>query len=79
MQPLLLPANAARRQRRAAPVCTAGVDIIGQTACGTGHLQENQFLIAAFEALVPSGASQPRGKTMAKKRKAKKAKARKKR
>jgi hypothetical protein len=64
--------------RHAAPIRKAGVDIIGQTARGTGHLQENQFLIAMFEALVPSGASQPRGKTMAKKRKAKKAKARKK-
>jgi hypothetical protein len=60
------------------PVRITGVDIIGQTARGTGHRQENQFLIAVFEALMPSGASQPRGKTMAKKRKAKKAKARKK-
>jgi hypothetical protein len=51
---------------------------MGQTARGTRHRNENQFLIATFEALVPSGASQPRGKTMAKKRKAKKAKARKK-
>jgi len=65
-------------RRRAAPVRRAGVDIIGQTARGTRHLQENQILIAVFEALMPCGASQPRGKTMAKKRKAKKAKARKK-
>jgi hypothetical protein len=59
-------------------VCRPGVDTIGQTASGTGHRGENQFLIAMFEALMPSGASQPRGKTMAKKAKKKKAKSRKK-
>jgi len=78
MQPLLLPAIADGRPRRAAPVRTPGVDIVGQTARGTGHRGENQFLIAMFEALRPSGASQPRGKTMAKKAKKKKAKSRKK-
>jgi hypothetical protein len=61
------------------PVWHTGVDTIGQTVSETGHREENQFLIALFEALVPSGASQPRGNTMAKKaKKAKKAKARKK-
>jgi hypothetical protein len=45
----------------------------------TGHRDENHFLIEMLEALVPSGASQPRGNTLAKKaKKAKKAKARKK-
>jgi hypothetical protein len=61
------------------PVWHPGVDTIGQTVSEAGHREENQFLVAMFEALVPSGASQPRGKTMAKKaKKAKKAKARKK-
>ena len=50
---------------------TPGVDTIGQTATDTRQSRENQFLIAMFEALVPSGASQPRGKTMAKKAKKK--------
>jgi hypothetical protein len=47
---------------------------VGQSDSEAGHRFENQFLFAAFEALMPSGASQPRGKTMAKKAKAKKAK-----
>jgi hypothetical protein len=75
MQPLLQPRRLAAVQCRPG---TPGVDTIGQTTHGTRHRAENQFLIVTFEALVPSGASQPRGKTMAKKRKAKKAKARKK-
>jgi len=55
------------------------IDTIGQMGRETGHRDENHFLIAMLEALVPSGASQPRGNTMAKKaKKAKKAKARKK-
>jgi hypothetical protein len=54
------------------------VDTTGQTARRAGHRDENQFLMVMFEAPMPSGASQPRGKTMAKKRKAKKAKSRKK-